>query len=165
MIREDDAIFFTDQDKKNLLVRRYTSEELTNKERAFRKKRTTRRCILLILVVVDIALMFLFEQLEYSLQIILAFLVFLVILNEYIDRVNLKAIRREFYVEIEVKEHLKIEVILEQTLSPGSKATTFYPVRGVDTETGYESIFYVSKEQYDAEVGDRIRISTRFKEL
>ena len=165
MIREDDAIFFTDQDKRNLLVRRYTSEELANKERAFRKKRTIRRCILQILVVVDVALMFLFEQLEYSLQIILAFLVFLVTLHEYIDRVNLKAIRREFYVEIEVKEHLKTEVILEQTLSPGSKATTFYSVRGFDTETDYESIFYVSKEQYDTEVGDRIRISTRFKEL
>ena len=84
---------------------------------------------------------------------------FLIILYEYIDRINLKAIRRKFYIEIIITEKMKVETVLEQTVNFGSKATMFFPIRGTDVETGYESVFYVEKEQYSAEVGDKIRIS------
>ena len=39
MIRTDDSIFFTDQDKRNLHVKKYTTEELINNEKIFRNKR------------------------------------------------------------------------------------------------------------------------------
>jgi hypothetical protein len=92
-------------------------------------------------------------------------MIFIAVFYEYIDRINLKAIGRKFYIEILIKEKMKPETVLEQTLSPGSKATTFFPIKGIDMETGYESIFYVEKEQYNAEIGDKIRISIKGERL
>ena len=116
-------------------------------------------------MLVDIVLSLLFEKMEYPLYILLAFIIFLTILCEYIDRINLKAIRREFYIEVVIVEKMKVETVLEQTLSPGSKARTFYPIKGTDVETGYESVFYVEQEQYNAEVGDKIRITVKDEKI
>lgn len=90
---------------------------------------------------------------------------FITVLCEYIDRIDLKAIRRKFYIEILVKEKMKPETVLEQTFNWGSTATIFFPIKGIDMETGYESIFYVEQEQYNAEVGDKIRISIQGERL
>lgn len=38
MVRKEDSIFFKDQDKEKLSVKKYTTEELINKEKGFRKK-------------------------------------------------------------------------------------------------------------------------------
>lgn len=122
MIRKEDNIFFTDQDKEKLSVKKYTTEELINNEKRFRNKR---RCAFLIFLVADIVLSILFKQIEYPLYIILAFMIFMTVLCEYIDRIDLKVVRRKFYIEILVKEKMKPETVLEQTLSPGSKATIF----------------------------------------
>lgn len=165
MIRKEDSIFFTDQDKEKLSVKKYTTEELINKEKGFRKKRNKRRCAFLIFLVADIVLSILFKQIDYPLYIILAFIIFITVLYEYIDRIDLKAVRRKLYIEILVKEKMKPETVLEQTLSPGSKATIFFPIKGIDMETGYESIFYVEQEQYNAEVGDKIRIGIQGERL
>lgn len=165
MIRKEDSIFFTDQDKEKLSVKKYTTEELINKEKGFRKKRNKRRCAFLIFLVADIVLSILFKRIDYPLYIILAFIIFITVLYEYIDRIDLKAVRRKFYIEILVKEKMKPETVLEQTLSPGSKATIFFPIKGIDMETGYESIFYVEQEQYNAEVGDKIRIGIQGERL
>lgn len=165
MIRKEDSIFFTDQDREKLSVKKYTTEELINKEKGFRKKRNKRRCAFLIFLVADIVLSILFKQIDYPLYIILAFIIFITVLYEYIDRIDLKAVRRKFYIEILVKEKMKPETVLEQTLSPGSKATIFFPIKGIDMETGYESIFYVEQEQYNAEVGDKIRIGIQGERL
>lgn len=165
MIRKEDNIFFTDQDKEKLSVKKYTTEELINNEKKFRNKRNKRRCAFLIFLVADIVLSILFKQIDYPLYIILAFIIFITVLYEYIDRIDLKAVRRKFYIEILVKEKMKPETVLEQTLSPGSKATIFFPIKGIDMETGYESIFYVEQEQYNAEVGDKIRISIQGERL
>lgn len=165
MIRKEDSIFFTDQDKEKLSVKKYTTKELINNEKRFRNKRNKRRCAFLIFLVTDIVLSILFKQIDYPLYIILAFIIFITVLCEYIDRVNLKAVRRKFYIEILIKEKMKPETVLEQTLSPGSKATIFFPIKGIDMETGYESIFYVEQEQYNAEVGDKIRINIQRERL
>lgn len=165
MIRKEDSIFFTDQDKEKLSVKKYTTEELINNEKGFKNKRNKRRCAFLIFLVADFVLSILFKQIDYPLYIILAFIIFITVLYEYIDRINLKAVRRKFYIEILVKEKMKPETVLEQTLSPGSKATIFFPIKGIDMETGYESIFYVEQEQYNAEVGDKIRISIQGERL
>lgn len=165
MIRKENNIFFTDQDKEKLSVKKYTTEELINKEKGFRKKRNKRRCAFLIFLVADIVLSILFKQIEYPLYIILAFMIFITVLCEYIDRIDLKAVRRKFYIEILVKEKMKPETVLEQTFNWGSTATIFFPIKGINMETGYESIFYVEQEQYNAEVGDKIRISIQGERL
>lgn len=165
MVRTENSVSFTDQDKESLSVKKYTAEELINNEREFKRERNKRRCVFLILLLADIVLLIFFKQIDYPLYIILAFMIFITVLYEDIDRTNLKAVRRKFYIEILVKEKMKPETVLEQTLSPGSKATTFFPIKGLDTETGYESIFYVQQEDYDAKVGDKIRISVKDEKL
>ena len=165
MFRKDDRIFFSEEDKKNVSVKKYTTKELNNNEKQFRKKRNCRRYSFLIIIFADIVLSYLIEKLEYPLYIILAFMIFISILCEYIDRYNLKAIQRKYYIEIEVLEKMEPEVIMEQTLSPGSKATRFFPVKGMDTGTKYESVFYVEQNQYGANIGDKIRISIKGEKL
>ena len=68
MIRKEDNIFFTDQDKEKLSVKKYTTEELINKEKGFRKKRNKRRCAFLIFLVADIVLSILFKIIHYILS-------------------------------------------------------------------------------------------------
>ena len=161
MIRENDRIYFTEQDKQNVIIQKYTVEELKRNEKDFRTKRNRRRVFYLIILFIAIILSILIESIQYPSYIAIGFICFLIVLGEYIDRINIKAVRRKFYIEVLINEKLEIESYIEQTLSPGSKLSYFYPIKGTVSGSNYSSVFYVEKEQYEANVGDIIRISVK----
>ena len=46
----------------------------------------------------------------------------------------------------------------------GTDLSIFYPIVGRDTTIGYESIYYLTQEQYDdAVIGGKVRISLKGK--
>ena len=161
MIREDDKIYFTEQDKQNIILKNYTKEELKVNEMSFKKKQNTRRVIFFIVLLIIISLLIFIKSIKYLLYIAIVFLIFLIILSEYIDIINIKAVRRKHYFEIIINEKMKKETYLEQTLSPGSKVSTFYPVKGTINGTNYKSIFYINEEQYNKNIGEKIRITVK----
>ena len=53
---------------------------------------------------------------------------------------------------------------MDGTLTSGSDLSIFYPIVGRDTTIGYESIYYLTQEQYDdAVIGGKVRISLKGK--
>ena len=113
-----------------------------------------------------IALLVFVKSLAYPSYLVIAFMIFLIILYENIDRTDIKAVRRNYYFEVLVEEKLETETIIEQTLSPGSNITTFYPIRGRVLENDYFSMFYLEKEEYEkCRVGEKVRITVREEKL
>ena len=166
MIREGEKVYFTEEDKKNIYIKKYTAEELKAKEKQYKKNQNVRRSIFLIILLGAIALSVFFKSLTYPSYLVIAFMIFLIILYENIDRTDIKAVRRKYYFEVLVEEKLETETIIEQTLSPGSNITTFYPIRGRVLENDYFSMFYLEKEEYEkCRVGEKVRITVREEKL
>ena len=166
MIREGEKVYFTEEDKKNIYIKKYTAEELKAKEKQYKKNQNVRRSIFFMIFLGAIALSVFVKSLVYPSYLVIAFMIFLIILYENIDRTDIKAVRRNYYFEVLVEEKLEIETIIEQTLSPGSNITTFYPIRGRVLENDYFSMFYLEKEEYEkCRVGETVRITVREEKL
>ena len=56
MIREGEKVYFTEEDKKNIYIKKYTAEELKAKEKQYKKNQNVRRSIFLIILLGAIAL-------------------------------------------------------------------------------------------------------------
>lgn len=165
MIREKNVLYFTEEDKKNAIIHKYTDAELKEMETKFRKKSNVRRVILIVLLVTMFFVSNQIESLQYPIYIAISFLIFVALLYEYIDRINIKAVRRKYYIEITIDEKMKIETYLAQTLSPGVCVSNYYPVKGTITGTNYQSVFYVEQAQYNADIGEKVRISVKENHL
>ena len=166
MIREGEKVYFTEEDKKNIYIKKYTEEELKAKEKQYKKNQNARRSVFFMILLGAIALSVFVKSLAYPSYLVIALMLFLIILYENIDRTDIKAVRRNYYFEVLVEEKLEIETIIEQTLSPGSNITTFYPIRGRVLENDYFSMFYLEKEEYEkCRVGETVRITVREEKL
>ncbi len=166
MYREGLQIYYTEEDKKNLVVRKYLESELEEIKRQYKKKQNKRRIIYAVIILLLIACSVLFESIKYISDIALWFMIFLVFTYESVDRTNIKALSCEYYVEMQVEKKLPIESKMEGTATPGSDAITYYPIEGHDTTSGYRSIFYIDMEQYlDTDVGGIVRRNTKGEKL
>lgn len=91
-------------------------------------------------------------------------LFFITIICESGDKTNIKAAKRAYYIEAEVVKILPEERHMDGTLTSGSDLSIVYPIVGRDTTIGYESIYYLTQEQYDdAVIGGKVRISLKGK--
>ncbi len=166
MNRAENKVYFSEEDRDNLVVHRYSDQEFKDLESGYRRKRNKRRWVFLVILAILLILFTVFTVLKYLFYLAIAFMVFLIILYEYIDRVNMKAYCGKYYVEIIVDEILSSDTHIEQTLTPGSDVMMFYPILGRDSSTNYRSKFYIDKEQYDTTgVGKKIRISVKGDKL
>ena len=166
MIREGEKVYFTEEDKKNIHIKKYTEKELKTKEKQYKKNQNVRRSIFLIILLGAIALSVFVKPLKYPSYLVIAFMIFLIVLYEDIARIDIKAVRRKYYFEVLVEDKLETENIIEQTLSPGSHISTFYPIRGRVLENDYISMFYLDKEEYEnCQIGENVRISVKDEKL
>ncbi|MGN0428402.1 MAG: hypothetical protein ACI4F0_11420 [Agathobacter sp.] len=166
MIREGEEVYFTEEDKKNLYIKKYTAKELKTKEMQYKKKQNKRRSIFLLILVTAILLAIFVKSVAYPSYIVIVFMIFLIVLYEDIDRTDIKAVRRKYYFEVLVEEKFETENIIVQTLSPGTNVSTFYPVRGRVIENDYVSIFYLEREEYeDCRIGETVKISVKGDKL
>ncbi len=132
MVINGGAIQFTDSDRENFTVKKYTDEEIKCNSEQFLKKRKKRRCVFLIILMVLVLIRCLAWKIRCVIDIALLFYFFVTIICESGDKTNIKAARRAYYIEAEV--------------------------------VGYESIYYLTQEQYDdAVIGGKVRISLKGK--
>ena len=162
MKNEDGKIVFSEEDKKHIVVKQYLASELEEKEKQYRKKRNIRRIIFALTIFLLSIMSYMFVQIQFACYIAMAFMIFLVVLYEAIDRINKKAFLRQYYFEVQIDKVLPTETSVDGTLTPGSDISVFYPVEAHDTTSGYTSRIYLDAEQYRAaKVGSVIRISTK----
>jgi len=166
MERDRCKVFFTYEDKKNLTVKKYESSEVTDKKKIYIKKRNKRRITFVIIIFYLAAMSYLFEMIFFVSSIAMIFMIFLTFLYEGIDRVNMRYLSHLYYVEIRVEKKLPVETCIEGTLTPGSDVTSFYPIEGYDTDSGYRSTFYVERSQYEKfGIGEKIKINIKGDKL
>lgn len=166
MVRENRRVFFTEEDRLNLKVHKYSADEMKQNLMDYRNKNNKRRglCIALFLILLIPAIFVNRVGLSYAADIGL-FAVFVAFtLSEILYRLNMGNARLQYYIEIEVMDKLKVETVYENDVTTGAEVFSFYPVRGKDTASGYVCICYVDKEQYkNTAYGEKIRISVKEK--
>ena len=161
MIIENGDSKFTEEEKRNLVVREYTSEEIQQNKNACVKK-STKKCFPLIdLIVLCSICSYILPAMSYAVDIVMVIIIFLFILTIIINILNYRIAKRWHYIELVVDKKLPIEVESRDAgASDDSCMIYHYPVEGRDSTSGYASIFYIGKEKYEnAEVGEKIRIT------
>ena len=161
MIIENGDSKFTEEEKRNLVVREYTSEEIQQNKNACVKKSTKKCFPLIVLIVLCSICSYILPDMSYAIDIVMVIIIFLFILTIIINILNYRIAKRWHYIELVVDKKLPIEAESKDAgASDGSCMIYHYPVEGRDSTSGYASIFYVGKEKYEnAEVGEKIRIT------
>ncbi len=158
MIRDKYNTSFTDEEKRNLTVRKYTDIEKKENLRKFKHKIKRRRSVPLFLLV-DFAILSIITGPNIRGLFIIFFMaiLFLFGIDEHIASMNIKRARYEYYIEFYIVEKLATESYTKHTRH--QETFTLWPVIGKDTTTGYISKFYIDHEQYVMlNIGDRARL-------
>lgn len=95
MKRDGDIVSFTDEDKKYMVVKRYSKSEIESNQNKHRRGNNVRRLVFGLILFLLIALSYLTEQIEpiqFAANIGIVFMIFLIFLYEYIHRLDLKSI-------------------------------------------------------------------------
>ena len=149
---------FTDEEKRNLTIRKFTKTELKANLKKFRDKQKRRRSVQLFLLV-GFAILSIITGHNIRGLFILFFIAifFLFGIDEHIASMNMKRARYEYYIEFYIVEKLATESYTKHTRH--QETFTLWPVIGKDTTTGYISKFYIDHEQYVMlNIGDRARL-------
>ena len=153
MIIENGDSKFTEEEKRNLVVREYTSEEIQQNKNACVKKSTKKCFPLIVLIVLCSICSYILPAMSYAVDIVMVIIIFLFILTIIINILNYRIAKRWHYIELVVESR-------DAGASDDSCMIYHYPVEGRDSTSGYASIFYIGKEKYEnAEVGEKIRIT------
>lgn len=160
MIREGKTVVFTEQDRQNLSVRKYTNEEIRDNLKEFNRKNNRIRVpLLLVLVVLLLAAIFA-EPIAFAADIGIVLVCAAILILEMIHRLNKKTVKSRYYIEIIVDEKKEIEEYYETSVTTGPQSFKYYPVAGRDSVTNYRCICYISKEEYENIIyGQKIRIN------
>lgn len=144
MKRQGKTISFTEEDRKNFCVRRYSDLVISENVKRFRASENRRRLRFSALALVMLGCMKLLPTIKYLLVLCFAVSLFIFLINEYAARININSAKREYFIEFEVIEKLEREIFTEGVLQ-GSPHSSFYPVIGRDITTGYISKIYLDR--------------------
>ena len=161
MIIENGDSKFIDEEKRNLVVREYTSEEIQQNKKAYVNKSIKKCFPFIVLIVLCSICSYILPAMSYAIDIVMVIIIFLFILTIIINILNYRIVKRWHYIELVVDKKLPIEAESRDAgASDDSCMIYHYPVEGRDSTSGYASIFYIGKEKYEnAEVGEKIRIT------
>lgn len=164
MIIENGDSKFTEEEKRNLVVREYTSEEIEKNKKAYVNKSTKKCFPLIVLIVLCSICSYILPAMSYAIDIVMVIIIFLFILMIIINILNYRIAKRRHYIELIVDKKLPIEAESRDAgASDDSCMIYHYPVEGRDSTSGYASIFYIGKEKYEnAEVGEKIWINVEY---
>lgn len=164
MIIENGDSKFTEEEKRNLVVREYTSEEIQQNKKAYVNKSIKKCFPFIVLIVLGSICSYILPDMSYAIDIVMVIIIFLFILTIIINILNYRIVKRRHYIELVVDKKLPIEAESRDAgASDDSCMIYHYPVEGRDSTSGYASIFYVGKEKYEnAEVGEKIRINVEY---
>ena len=167
MIRDGSKAKYTDEDKKNLVIRQHTPEEIRERKRWFSKKQWKRRIIMILVICVSAFLTWLApsEILKSLFMWITILTTILAIMAEFIILRGKKEARSPYYVELLILEKMGVEWH-NNVRSDHINSEYFYPVKAMDTTSKYECIYYLSQDEHKiAESGKILKVNLLPKEL
>ncbi len=165
MVKKNLDVIFSDEDKAGLVVRKYIDTEGKEEIKQYKKRSWTRRIIQLIIMLVLAVPAVASEDFTISYFSIIGIITvaFIFLLTEIMSLKKRKLVYSLFYVEVVVNKILDTEIV---TYSTDGSTMRFYPIEGTDTSSGYSSIFYVQKDEYDkAKCGEKLRIKVKGEKL
>ena len=147
MIIENGDSKFTEEEKRNLVVREYTSEEIEKNKKAYVNKSIKKCFPFIVLIVLCNICSYILPDMSYAIDIVMVIIIFLFILTIIINILNYRIVKRRHYIELIVDKKLPIEAESRDAgASDDSCMIYHYPVEGRDSTSGYASIFYIGKE-------------------
>ena len=109
MIIENGDSKFTEEEKRNLVVREYTSEEIEKNKKAYVNKSTKKCFPLIVLIVLCSICSYILPAMSYAIDIVMVIIIFLFILTIIINILNYRIAKRRHYIELIVdKKHRMI---------------------------------------------------------
>ena len=167
MIRERFKIGYTDDDKRNLVIRCHTQEEIKQLKRRFSQKMWKRRLIFILLFILFMYLSrhATSEKAWFWLTGVTMLIAIFGIVAEFITIRGKKEARSPHYVELLILQKLAVE-FENDPRADHYKGEFFYPVMARDTTSQYECRYYLAQDEYDeAEEGQIIQVNVLIKEL
>lgn len=166
MRRENENVYFTTEDKNNLVIKSYTDAEISENRKKFNKKRNKTRLALLILLIFFISISVASEKIRYVAEVVIVAFSLGLILIEWVNRINYQIAKSKYYFEIIVLKKNEIESYLDYSVTAGSSMICYYPIVGRDSTSGYECVCYVDKDKYENAIcGQNMRINVRGPQL
>ena len=166
MIKNGVEVLFTEDDKSKLVVRKFSDTESEEYISQYKKRNRRRRVIqLLIMFVLAVPAVSGYKDFDVSFFSIIGIVVvaLIFILFEITNILNKKAIHNPYCIEVVVDRILDTEI---ETYSTDFSSVKFYPIEGTDTTSGYRTLLYVSKEEYEkAKCGNTLRIKVKGEKL
>jgi len=166
MQRARDEVSYTEDDLKGCLLKKRTEEEIAKDKKAWEKKLLAPRIFTAVMVIGIIALaIFAREVFVKHISSLVAFILsFCYVLQEYTRKKNVSLLTTEYYIEVVVLDFLEIETWYYPGIENNS--ISFYPIIGEDTTTGYESKFYLDRDEYYlAKENETIKLSVPDKSV
>ena len=102
MIIENGDSKFTEEEKQNLVVREYTSEEIEKNKKAYVNKSTKKCFPLIVLIVLCSICSYILPAMSYAVDIVMVIIIFLFILTIIINILNYRIAKRWHYIELVV---------------------------------------------------------------
>lgn len=163
MIREYKTVKLTEEDKKYFAIKKYSKESNKARLKATKAKSNKQLCTITLFSLPAVwgIVWQKSDTIKYISLLCLSAIVFLLVIYIYMRYANIhNVIEKGNYIEVVVLEKLEIEPEYEYGMDGLSSIHYFYPVKGKDTESGYESVCYISPQSYLGDcIGTKIRIS------
>ncbi len=167
MIRDGEYTKYTDEDRENLTIRIHTPTEIGDNKRNYARKQWKRRLIITIIFLFFVLLTGYVGSGKPG--IILA--MFTMLIGIFMLWAEFAAIYRarkawsRYYVELRITEKLNEETYCDSRSETGG-FESFYPVMAVDTTSGYECRYYLSRDEYEiAEPGRVLKTNVLLRDM
>ena len=108
MIIENGDSKFTEEEKRNLVVREYTSEEIQQNKNACVKKSTKKCFPLIVLIVLCSICSYILPAMSYAVDIVMVIIIFLFILTIIINILNYRIAKRRHYMVALIAENARV---------------------------------------------------------
>ena len=108
MIIENGDSKFTEEEKRNLVVREYTSEEIQQNKKAYVNKSTKKCFPLIVLIVLCSICSYILPDMSYAIDIVMVIIIFLFILTIIINILNYRIVKRRHYMVALIAENARV---------------------------------------------------------
>jgi len=158
MIREGNKVFFTEEDRQNLIIKQFSDQEIRKNKREY-EKNNRKRIFLPISILMFSVVVFVFsENLEFFAYIGMILATAWIILSETVYIWNRNIVSDGHYIELVVESIRDPETHIGHSATTGSYTDVFYSIVGVDTTSGYKCVYYLHKNEIkNVKCGDTIR--------
>ena len=166
MIREGGKVYFTEEDKRYLTVKKFSDKEIHENKSEYKKVNRRKRILPLSLLFVSIAVAVCVKSVAFFAYIVLVLTLAWLVLVEIVNKLNYRMVSDGYYIELIVDRVRENETHIEQSATTGANTKVFYSIEGTDCTTGYKCVYYLDKDEIKGiRQGEKIRTMVKGAKL